>query len=411
MIVETRIREFEKLGVGTFVHFGLYSLLGSGEWIEWNLNNRQVPVREYEELIHKFNPDPKWARRLVRLAKRAGSKYIVLTTRHHDGFSLYDTKGLSDFDSIHACGRDLVREFVDECNRQKIVPFFYHTLLDWHVEEYKTDFPKYLEYLRKSVDILLTSYGKIGGLWFDGMWDRSLKDPSADWEIEKLYSLIRSRQDCMIINNTGLNDRGKVGSEQIDSVTFERGKPFAVNPKDAKKYVASETCQTLCEHWGYAENDMRYRSLTDIIEDLCYCRSYGANYLLNVGPRSDGSVHPLEAETLKYLGRWMKINREAVYLPRPYARCGEKDFVLRRGKTLYLFCHDLPISSNPDVTLLSGDKCNVTFGTRLKIKSVEWLDSGEKLRFTQRLGVAGIRLIPYKYGNDLVVRVAKIVTE
>ena len=139
------IENFEKLGFGLFVHFGLYSVVGKGEWyLHLNPNANKT---EYETLTGKFSVNKNWAKELVKTAKLAGCKYITLTTRHHDGFSLYDTCGLNDYDAPHsACGRDLIREFVDECNKNDIVPFFYHTLLDWREESYQKDFPCFRVY-------------------------------------------------------------------------------------------------------------------------------------------------------------------------------------------------------------------------------------------------------------------------
>ena len=161
------IENFKKMGFGMFNHFGLYSVLGKGEWA---LEIDKLDHNKYNELTKKFNVKKDWAKKLVKTAKATGCKYITLTTRHHDGFSLYDTKGLNDFDAPHsAAGRDLIREFVDECNKEGIVPFFYHTLLDWYNPDYKNNFPKYIDYLVRSIEILCTEYGKIGGFWFDGM--------------------------------------------------------------------------------------------------------------------------------------------------------------------------------------------------------------------------------------------------
>ena len=161
------IENFKKMGFGMFNHFGLYSILGKGEWV---LSQGKIDHAKYNELTKKFKVKKDWAKQLVKTAKAAGCKYITLTTRHHDGFSLYDTKGLNDFDAPHsAAGRDLIKEFVDECNKEGIVPFFYHTLLDWYNPDYKNNFPKYIDYLVKSIEILCTQYGKIGGFWFDGM--------------------------------------------------------------------------------------------------------------------------------------------------------------------------------------------------------------------------------------------------
>ena len=159
------IKKFENLGMGLFCHFGLYSVIGKGEW--W-LSTLKTPeqIKNYESTINKFKIKKNWAKDLVTTAKKSGARYITLTTRHHDGFSLYDTCGLNTYDAPHsASNRDLIREFVDECNKQGIVPFFYHTLLDWWNPDYKNDFPKYLNYLRKSVEILCKNYGKIGGFW------------------------------------------------------------------------------------------------------------------------------------------------------------------------------------------------------------------------------------------------------
>ena len=151
---------------------------------------------------------------------------------------------------------------MDACRRQDIIPFFYHTLLDWHEESYRTDFREYLKYLRKSVELLCTNYGKIGGFWFDGMWDR-LED---DWEEDALYGCIRKHQpDAMIINNTGLSALGALGHIELDSVTFERGKPQPLNMDGAPKYVASEMCQVFADHWGYAKEDLNYKSPADMI--------------------------------------------------------------------------------------------------------------------------------------------------
>ena len=169
MIVKEYIKNFEKLGFGMFVHYGIYSVLGKGEWVKEHCH---MDADEYYKLAEQFKPAEDWAENLALAAKQAGCKYITLTTRHHDGYSLFDTCGLNTLDAPHSCGRDLVREFVDACRRHDLMPFFYHTLIDWHEETYNSDFKEYLKYLRKSVELLCTRYGKIGGFWFDGMVKR-----------------------------------------------------------------------------------------------------------------------------------------------------------------------------------------------------------------------------------------------
>ncbi len=186
--IEPRIKQYEDMGLGLFIHWGLYSQLGVGEWTEF-IHER--PQAEYEQAIHTFTAADFNPKQIVHEAKKMGAKYIVLTTKHHEGFFLYDTHGLSDFDVMHSpAGRDLIKEFVDACNNEGIKPFFYMATYDWHNPLYKTDFNAYLEYLRKSVELLCTNYGTIGGLWFDGNWNK--KD--ADWHLDELYGTIRRYQ-------------------------------------------------------------------------------------------------------------------------------------------------------------------------------------------------------------------------
>lgn len=409
MIIEKRIKSFENLGFGMFVHFGLYSVHGKGEWAY----NRNITPKDYEKLFTSFCPDADWAKNLVSAAKEAGCRYITITTRHHDGFSLYDTCGLNEYDAPHsAAGRDLIREFVDECNAQGIIPFFYHTLLDWHEKSYKENFPEYLKYLRASVEILCKNYGKIGGLWFDGMWDKK----EENWEEDALYSLIRKYQpDAMIINNTGLSARGELGHIELDSVTFERGRPKPINLEDSPKYIASEMCQIFGNYWGYAKRDFYFKSLIEIIEDFCVCRRYGANYLLNIGPMGNGQLRPLDKAMLSTLGEWVDIYSEALYLPRPAKieiENKENNFLLKGDNCYYLFAYDLGVSGNINVELSKGDpNHNNEFTLDKKIKSVKWIDNGEDVFFTQDGDKVTIVTTPQLYGEHLVVKIAKIEIE
>ena len=406
MIIEKRIKDFEKLGFGLFVHFGVYSVLGKGEWSKHFLD---IPWEEYLKTLDVFSPKEAWAEELATAAKNAGCKYITLTTRHHDGFSLYDTCGLNTYDAPHVCGRDLIREFVDACNRNGIIPFFYHTLLDWHEESYQTNFKEYLVYLRKSIELLCKNYGKIGGLWFDGMWDK----PDEDWEEDALYGLIRAYQpDAMIINNTGLSNRGELGHIELDSVTFERGRPEPINMAGAPKYVASEMCETVCDHWGYAQLDFNYKPTAELIKTFAICRRYGSNLLLNVGPKADGSLRVMDKAILEVIGQWHALNCEALHTPMPYPVEIENkphNFMLQEGDAYYLFISDLP-GRETDHVVLGGDAtdpCN-TFAFDTPIRSVRWLDTGEEVSYTQSGGKVTVKVEPNLYGQNFVVRVAKI---
>lgn len=408
MIVKQYIKEFEKLGFGMFVHFGIYSLMGRGEW---NLSCNKVPTEEYEAYAGCFAPKADWAMELAGLAKSCGCKYITITTRHHDGYSLYDTCGLNDYDAPHSCGRDLIREFVDACRANDVIPFFYHTLLDWKEPLYKTDFPAYLQYLRRSVELLCTNYGKIGGIWFDGMWDK----PQADWEEDAMYGMIRKYQpEAMIINNTGLSARGELGHIELDSVTFERGKPQPINMEGAPKYVASEMCEVFGSHWGYAKDDLNFKASGELICELADCRRFGSNMLMNVGPMGDGSVRPIDRALLMVMGEWVHYFEEAIRLPRPCdvkVENKEKDFLLKDGKAYYLYCFGLPMSADPNVALQEEANYSDRFRLSEKIRSVTWLDDGSAVDFVQDGENVLIRTVPFSYGRDLVVRVAKILCE
>ena len=404
VIVKQYIKDFERLGFGIFVHFGAYSVIGKGEWAKWVHN---IPWDEYMKAVGSFVPEHDWAKNLVLTAKKAGAKYITLTTRHHDGFSLYDTCGLNDYDAPHVSGRDLVREFVDACHSEGVIPFFYHTLLDWHEASYNTDFRAYLVYLRKSVELLCKNYGKIGGLWFDGMWDK----PNENWEEDALYSMIRSYQpEAMIINNTGLSARGALGHIELDSVTFERGRPRPLNLADSPKYIASEMCQVFGSHWGYAEEDLNFKAPADMIRDLVLCRRYGSNLLMNLGPKGDGTLRDTDVATLFVMGKWLDYNGEMLSaLPSGIpVKNHENDFVLEKDGCYYLVCMGIPMCADPNVALNGGDDFTERLSFPSPIASVSWLDNGKELAFYEEDGDTVIKTTPFEYGRDLVVRVAKI---
>jgi alpha-L-fucosidase len=402
MIVKDYIKNFEKLGFGMFVHFGLYSVLGKGEWAKKALN---INSEKYEKTVLRFKPAKDWAKQLVKTAKEAGCRYINLTARHHDGFSLYDTRGLSDFDTAHVLGRDLVGEFVDECNRQGVVPFLYHTTFDWHTDFFERDFEGYMKYLQASVEILCANYGKLGGIWFDGCWHKK-----ADWQEDKLYGIIRKYQpDAMIINNTGLNARGEAGHIELDGVTFERGNPKPINLPDSRKYLGSEMCQVLNDHWGYAKDDLNYKSVSSLIYDFAQCRRYGANFLLNAGPMGNGRLRPIDREIFNLIGKWVKANAEALYLPRPAGiDLDGDDFILRNENTYYLFINNVPMSANKNVALSDGDKESVSFKLKENIKNAIWLDDGTSAAVEQTGGNVKVHVKPFEYGKSYHVRICRI---
>jgi alpha-L-fucosidase len=406
---EPRIARFERLAYGMFIHWGLYSQLGKGEWIQ---HQAQIPQAEYEKLTETFTADEFDARAIARLAKDAGMKYITITSRHHDGFSLYDTRGLSDYDAPHsAAKRDLIAEFVDGCRAEGIIPFFYHTTLDWRWKTQTLDdveFDKYLDYLHASVEILCTQYGPIGGLWFDGNWSRKV-----DWKEDRLYGIIRRHQpEAMIINNTGLGARGVVGHPEIDSTTFEQGLPTPVDRRGWPKYVAGEMCHTMNRHWGYAKDDINFISPAQVVESLALCRKVGANYLLNVGPTPEGAIPDYEAAALRRAGAWVKMQGQVIYEGQPATyRAPGRDFLLEHADQLYWFVFDLAVRGDAHVVMPgSGTGPRTITGLKRPIRQVRWLDNSESLDFVQHTGkgFATVDLTGQPYGTNWVVRVAEI---
>lgn len=374
-----------------FVHFGIHSQLGKGVMAGgWNFNR----VENYCDLTKTFCLPKNWAKELVKTAKDAGCKYITITTRHHDGFSHFDTSELEGdgFDSLHsATGRDTLKEFVDECNEQGLVPFFYLSLFSWFKEKKYLDalgkkkfddnaeYAKwlkesgYIEYLIKSIEILCTKYGKIGGMWFDGSW----VNPEFEWPFDRIYGTVRKLQPtAMIIDNTGINACGKIGHAEIDAVTFERGKPEKTVCTDRPR--AGEMCETLNSHWGYALNDITYKSPEKLIEELLDCRAVECNMLLNVGPQGDGSLRTIDKGTFEVIGQWLKANKYFIYDLKPADVQIENETVLMDGAgNYYVIVKNVPIMAVANLQRRQGEIRQIQ--VPVEVESAEWLDSGEKI--------------------------------
>ena len=393
------IQRFEKLGFGLFVHFGIYSILAKGEWCESAYN---IDKNEYHKLANKFKVSKSWATNLVKTAKRTGARYITLTTRHHDGFSLYDACGLSSFDAPHSSAkRDLVKEFVEACHKEDIVPMFYHTLIDWDNDDYKNNFSKYIDYLYKSVEILCTKYGQIGGFWFDGYWDK----PDANWQFDRLYKMIRKHQpNAMIINNTGLSALGEVSHYDIDSVTFERGKPFEVSSKDGKER-AGEVCDSLTDHWGYAKNDIVFKSIPYLIDELVECRYSKCNLLLNIGPLPNGEIRPMEKCTLLEFGKWVNKYSHIIHECKPSEIKADNAYIFEDDKYHYALIANVPMSANENVTR-QHNRPQVVIHTDKKIVEARYMDTNkQKVVVNQK--THSFDVLPFMYGTSYHMRIVR----
>lgn len=403
-----RVARFERMGFGMFVHWGLYSQLGKGEWA---MNHMGAAKADYMKLMESFTAREFSGRTLARVARRAGMGYVTLTSRHHDGFSLYDTRGLSPLDVTHTpAGRDLIADFVGGCRAEGIVPMLYCTTLDWSDPRFESDWGAYQEYLRASVELLCTNYGELGGFWFDGNWSR----PEADWELDALYGLIREHQpEALIINNTGLEAGGALGHPEIDSVTFERGSPEPIDRRGMSRYVAGEMCHTFNFHWGVATHDFNLLSPAHVIESLCSCRGAGANLLMNVGPTAEGAVPDYERAALARVGDWIDLHGGPggpLFRGQAGRVLGEaRDFGLVTESATYLFVFDLTATADSRVGVPArGPGPRIFQGVFGEVLSATWLDDGGAAEFEQDGERLTLQAGAYPYGTNTVVRVARL---
>jgi alpha-L-fucosidase len=314
-------RWFEDARFGMFIHWGVYSLLGKGEWV---MNNDKIPIAEYEKLPPRFNPVKFDADEWVKLAKAAGMKYITITSKHHDGFCMFDSK-LTAYDIVDATpyGKDPMKALAAACHKQGIKLFFYYSLLDWHHPDYyprgktggatgreeKGDWKSYVAYYQGQVRELCTNYGEIGGIWFDGWWDR----PQADWDMAGTYKMIHELQPRALAGNN--HHVAPLPGE--DFQMFEQDLPgdnsAGFNQAGVAAHLPLETCLTMNQSWGYNARDTKYKTPEQVIHALVGAAGRGANLLLNVGPRPDGTIGPEFTERLLAVGKWLASYGQTVY--------------------------------------------------------------------------------------------------
>ena len=351
---DKRMTWWREARFGMFIHWGLYAVPageyngkkvgGIGEWI---MRNGQIPVSEYEKFAKGFNPVKFDAKEWVSIAKGAGMKYIVITSKHHDGFCMFGTK-LTDYNIVDATPfkRDPLKELADECHRQGIKMCFYHSVLDWHHPDYLPRVPwdkrptegasyaRYIDHMMGQLRELLTNYGEIGVIWFDGGWEHKPNEQRS----EEVVGMIRSLQPGIIINN-------RIGIPQ-DFDTPEQTIPATGIP--GRDW---ETCMTMNGSWGYRKDDQGWKSVEDLLRKLVDIASKGGNFLLNVGPTAEGLIPQASVERLGAMGKWLSVNGQSVYgttaspfRKLPWGRC-----TLRHGSgqassgdTLYLHVFDWP---------------------------------------------------------------------
>ena len=317
------LEHFQDIRFGMFIHWGLYSILARQEWI---MHVESIPVAEYEKLASQFNPTKFNADEWVSIAADAGQKYMVITSRHHDGFSMYDTQ-LSDYKVTNTpFGRDPIAELAAACARRRDIKLgFYSSLLDWHYPAYRfrqesgLAWSDYLDFLHGQVRELCTNFGELACLWFDGDWPHHPFDatneyfrPGGSFEYEKLYDMIHTLQPDTVIQNN--RHAEPLPGEDIQG--FEQDLPGANSAgfNETRVFdVPLEVCMTINDHWGVHTGDENHKSTRQLIHYLVRSASGGANYLLNVGPTAGGEILPAHAQRLREVGQWLATNGAAVY--------------------------------------------------------------------------------------------------
>ncbi len=371
---------FQDAKFGLFVHWGVYSVIGDGEWV---MNNHKIDKKTYQKLPNFFNPtefDPKeW----VAIVKAAGMKYITITSKHHDGFAMFDSKQ-TDWDIVDRTPykKDVLKMLADECHKQGIKLFFYHSHLDWFQDDYfprgrtglsserpdKGDFNKYLDFMDAQLTELLTNYGEIAGIWFDGWWDK--KD--ADWRLEKTYQLIHKLQpQCLIGNNH--HQAPKNGE---DFQMFEKDLPgkntAGFNAESVVGKLPLETCETMNGAWGFNLQDNKYKSTKNLVQYLVKAAGNNANFLLNVGPMPNGKIQPEFVQTLKEMGQWMAKYGETIQGTRG-GPIEQKSWGVSTEKDKKVFLH----------VLKAEDSNLLLSGFTQKVNSVSVFGTSTKLKFKQ----------------------------
>jgi len=359
---DARMAWFRDARFGLFIHWGLYSV-PAGEWEgktnygEWFLEETKMPVSKYEQFTNQFNPVKFDAKQWVKLAKDASMKYIVITSKHHDGFGMFRSDLTDWCIKSTPFQRDPLKELADACKEAGIKLCFYHSIMDWHHPDWGTrrpwndratgtpDMDRYTAYMKGQLKELLTRYGPLGILWFDGEWEKP-------WTHERgvdLYNYVRGLQPNIIVNNrVGKARAGMAGMDQGAERIGDYGTPEQQIPATGfGPGVDWESCMTMNNHWGYNKNDQNWKSSTTLIRNLIDCASKGGNYLLNIGPTSEGVFPEASVERLAEIGKWMKRNGQSIYGTQAspfeglaWGRCTQKRM---GGKTrLYLHVFDWP---------------------------------------------------------------------
>lgn len=353
---DRRIQWWREAKFGMFIHWGLYSILGREAWA---MGDEDIPLADYEELARQFQPPTNAARAWARLAREAGMRYMVMTTKHHEGFCLFDSKLTPYCATQQGPGRDLVREYVEAARAEHLRVGFYYSLMDWHHPDWRSAKKdaeargRFVEYTHGQIRELMSNYGKVDVLWYD----MPVPLDAQGWRSEEMNRMVLRLQPDIIINNRNLLPGDFSTPEQ--------------STQPAKGDW--ESCMTINDSWGYLTDDHNWKSPQQLLQNLVECARDGGNYLLNIGPLPDGSVPEPAVERLSAMGKWLQKNGDSVYATQ---RCrfphGNLGTFTRRGNTLYVVNYFWP-----------GDRLTIG-GVKFKVKSAHFLASGTAVQFEQK---------------------------
>ena len=398
-------KEFSDMKFGIFIHWGIYSMFGQGEWY---LHNAKLNPQEYAKAAAGFYPAQFDASEWVAAIKDSGAKYITFTSRHHDGFSMWNT-AYSDYDIVDATpyNKDVIAQLAEECHKQGIMLNLYYSHIDWTREDYpqgrtartqyrdpaKADWTSYYNFMNNQLTELLTNYGKIGAIWFDGFWDHDMDTVPFDWQLDYQYDLIhRLQPSCLIGNNHHVNVH-----QGEDIQIFERDVPGENKAGYSGDMDISnlplETCQTMNGMWGYKVADQNYKSLDDLIRLLVKTSGMGANLLLNIGPQPSGELPVVALERLKGMGEWLRVNGEAIY----GTKAGDIKpqswgVTTRKGDVLY-------------VHILDQNLTSLYLPLDFKVKSITALSDEAKIQYEKTKNGVIINFQKPLVGPDYIIKI------